>query len=77
MEDAEVRRYLGPSATFGREDAWRELAVWLGHWALRGYGQWAVEIRATKELIGRVGLHYPEGWPGLEVGWALARPYWG
>jgi RimJ/RimL family protein N-acetyltransferase len=29
------------------------------------------------ELIGRIGLFQPEGWPGMEVGWTLGRPYWG
>ena len=24
-------------------------------------------------MIGRVGLWRPHGWPGLEVGWLLAR----
>ena len=49
----------------------------LGHWQLRGYGIWAVEERASGDLIGRIGLHNPEGWPGLEVGWLLARSRWG
>ncbi|MEK7387244.1 MAG: GNAT family N-acetyltransferase, partial [candidate division NC10 bacterium] len=38
---------------------------------------WAVEERDGGRLIGRIGCHYPEGWPGFEVGWALARQYWG
>ena len=29
------------------------------------------------ELIGRIGLYRPEGWPGLEVGWLVARERWG
>ena len=41
--------------------------------ALRGYGMWAVELKDTGEVIGRVGLHNPEGWPDLELGWML-RP---
>ena len=28
-------------------------------------------------MLGRAGLHYPEGWPEPEVNWALGRPYWG
>ncbi len=27
--------------------------------------------------MGRVGLHFPEGWPDREIAWTLARPYWG
>jgi RimJ/RimL family protein N-acetyltransferase len=75
--DPEVMRYLGDSGTLGREDAWRQLAMLVGHWHLRGFGMWAVEERATASFVGRVGLHFPEGWPDREVGWAIARPYWG
>ena len=32
---------------------------------------------ADGALIGRIGLWQPEGWPGLEVGWLLARHAWG
>src|SRR5262249_18364140 len=28
-------------------------------------------------LVGRIGLFNPEGWPGLELGWVLGRAYWG
>jgi RimJ/RimL family protein N-acetyltransferase len=75
--DPEVMRYLGDRGALSREDAWRQMAMLVGHWELRGFGMWAVEERATRAFIGRVGLHYPEGWPEREVGWALARPYWG
>lgn len=38
---------------------------------------WALIEQATGRLIGRAGLYNPEGWPGLEVGWLLARDRWG
>jgi RimJ/RimL family protein N-acetyltransferase len=53
------------------------MAVHLGHWQLRGYGQWALVERGTEKLVGRAGLWRPEEWPGLEIGWLLARPQWG
>jgi RimJ/RimL family protein N-acetyltransferase len=73
--DLEVMEFLGPPMS--RRDAWRAMAMVLGHWELRGYGSWAVEERATGQLLGRIGLYNPEGWPGLEVGWTLARAAWG
>jgi RimJ/RimL family protein N-acetyltransferase len=36
-----------------------------------------VERKSDGALVGRVGLINPEGWPGLELGWTLGRPYWG
>src|SRR6266496_1459252 len=75
--DPEVMRYLSADgAVLSREDAWRQLALFAGHSVLRGFGMWAVEDRATGRFIGRVGLHYPEGWPDRELGWALAREFW-
>jgi RimJ/RimL family protein N-acetyltransferase len=38
---------------------------------------WAVERRSDGALIGRVGFLDPEGWPGCELGWLLARDTWG
>ena len=76
--DPDVMRYMSPTgAPLSRADAWRQLAMFAGHWTLRGFGMWAVEERATGRFAGRVGLHYPEGWPEREVGWALARGFWG
>lgn len=75
--DPEVRRYLGDGRPLDRAGAWREMAVLLGHWRLRGFGQWALIERASGELVGRAGLWQPEGWPGLEVGWVLSRAHWG
>jgi RimJ/RimL family protein N-acetyltransferase len=73
--DPEVTRFLGGVQT--REAAWRQMALMAGHWTLRGYGQWVLERRADGRLLGRAGLWRPEGWPGLEVGWTLARDAWG
>jgi len=76
LADPEVVRFLWgkPQA---RSDAWRAMATTLGHWVLRGYGMWAVERKSDGAFVGRVGMLNPEGWPGLEVGWTLGRPYWG
>ena len=77
-EDPEVMRYMKVvGTTSGRVASWRLLALLIGHWHLRGYGQWTVVERATEEIIGRVGLWNPEGWPGLEVGWVIRRSRWG
>lgn len=75
MADPETMHFIG--GPMARTDAWRSMASALGHWALRGYGMWAVERKADGLLIGRVGLLQPEGWTGLEVGWTLGREHWG
>jgi RimJ/RimL family protein N-acetyltransferase len=75
VADEETTEYIG--GVQSREDAWRSIALYLGHWSLRGFGQWAVEVRGSGRFIGRAGLWYPEGWPELEVGWTLSRDAWG
>lgn len=76
LADEDVMRYLS-GKPLSRSDAWRSMATTIGHWHLRGYGVWAVERKADKAFIGRIGMLNPEGWPGLEVGWTLGKPYWG
>ncbi|AFY42803.1 GNAT family N-acetyltransferase [Nostoc sp. PCC 7107] len=73
----EVMRYVGMGQPLSRGESWRNMAMIIGHWQLRGYGLWAVEESQTSEMIGRIGCWQPEGWPGLEIGWSLRRDYWG
>jgi RimJ/RimL family protein N-acetyltransferase len=54
-----------------RGEAWILFAAEIGHWALRGYGFWAVEEKASGANCGQVGLWNPEGWPAPEVGWLV------
>jgi RimJ/RimL family protein N-acetyltransferase len=75
--DPAVMRYLGPGKVMTRHEAWRSMAFFIGHWHLRGYSHWAVEEKASGAMIGRIGFLNPEGWPGFEIGWTLARHVWG
>jgi RimJ/RimL family protein N-acetyltransferase len=75
VADPEVTRFIGGVQT--RNDAWRTMAGIIGHWSLRGYGFWVVERKSDRAFLGRIGLWQPEGWPGMEVGWTLARAHWG
>jgi RimJ/RimL family protein N-acetyltransferase len=47
----------------------------------RGWGLWALELKADIKFIGYVGLHIPTAnlpcSPCVEIGWRLALPYWG
>jgi len=74
--DPEIMKYLG-GRTFDRLEAWRHMAFLVGHWQLLGFGHWAVEEKESGKFIGRLGFLNPEGWPGFEIGWTLAREAWG
>ena len=42
-----------------------------------GYGRWAVEIPGECDFIGFVGIQTLAYMPKDEIGWRLARPFWG
>jgi RimJ/RimL family protein N-acetyltransferase len=77
LRDPDVVRFIGDRQVPTREEVWRAVAGWLGHWALRGYGQWAVDEQASGRLIGRIGIINPADWPGPEVGYLLGKEFWG
>lgn len=75
--DPDVVRYVGDRHVPTLQECWRAVAGWIGHWALRGYGQWAIEERSSGRFIGRAGIINPAEWPGPEVGYLLGKPWWG
>ena len=77
LQDPDVVRFVGDRRVPTLQETWRSVAGWLGHWALRGYGQWAIEERSGGNLIGRAGIINPAEWPGAEVGYLLGRSWWG
>jgi RimJ/RimL family protein N-acetyltransferase len=68
--DEATARFLG--GTCDAAVAWRRMALQAGHWALRGYGSWALEEKASGRWVGYSGLWNPQGWPEPEVMWGLA-----
>lgn len=75
MGDEPAMRHIG--GVQARSPAWRSLASVLGSWHLVGFGMFSVIDKATGQWIGRVGPWQPEGWPGTEIGWSIARASWG
>lgn len=78
VEDTEVSKFISLGGKpMDRLEAWRSMSAIIGHWHLRGFGQWVVEEKDTGTFVGRLGLYYPETWPGPELGYALAQEHWG
>ena len=77
--DPEVMRYFPATMTQAQSD---EFAGYVYDTIERqGWGLWAVEVSDGPPFIGFVGLnrvsfdaHFT---PAVEVGWRLARPFWG
>ena len=77
--DPEVMRYFPKTLT---ESECREFMSKMSSLIReQGWGFWAVEIKASKEVIGFVGLNSPRTklpfTPCVEVGWRLHKRYWG
>lgn len=77
--DPDVMRLLdGPRTYEQTEKQFNKDAVGL---ALRGIGKWAVELRDSGTLVGRVGLSAVDSSmsfsPALELGWRLASQHHG
>jgi RimJ/RimL family protein N-acetyltransferase len=77
--DHEVMRYLPSALTRAESDT---LISRIGeHFVQHGFGLWAVEVDGGAPFIGYVGLAVPRFTaaftPCVEIGWRLARPYWG
>jgi RimJ/RimL family protein N-acetyltransferase len=76
--DPAVREHLGPVLTREQSDA--SVARFEDEYEQRGFGWWALEVRATGEFIGFTGFDVlDETTPatGVEIGWRLARHAWG
>ena len=75
--DPEVVEHLQGPLSRERSDAFLERIE--RHWDEHGWGLWAVEVTGGAAFVGYTGLWPAEDVaPGMvEVGWRLARPYWG
>lgn len=65
----ERTRYMGGPYT--RAAAWDHVAGLIGHWAIRGYGLFAICLKGSDTPIGDVGLLKPEGYHEPELGWGV------
>jgi len=75
--DAVVVRFLGGNP-LSTEDAWTKFLRYAGHWAMKGFGYWAIEEIETGAFVGEMGfadfkrtLEPPLG-DTPEAGWVLA-----
>lgn len=75
--DPAVTRYLGRDP-LTPEEVWARLLRYVGHWALLGFGFWAVEEKESGHFVGDLGFmdFKRDLEPSLdgvpEIGWILA-----
>jgi RimJ/RimL family protein N-acetyltransferase len=73
-----MEHFIAPAGR-AQSDAFADLIE--AHWANRGFGLYAVEVPGVASFIGFTGLAVPgfqaHFTPAVEVGWRLARAFWG
>jgi RimJ/RimL family protein N-acetyltransferase len=80
--DPIVTRYIGGHA-LTREEVWGRLLRYDGHWAMLGFGYWALEDKRSGTFLGELGFAdlQREIEPRLdgmaEIGWVLAPQHHG
>jgi RimJ/RimL family protein N-acetyltransferase len=77
-DPAVMEFFLSP---LSRESSDASIDAWQSQLDSRGWSNWALELKASGELLGFTGLSVPRRVlplsPGVEVGWRLARKHRG
>lgn len=75
--DSEVMRYMWDGRARTEVQIGDTLAFLMRSWEKPGFGMWAVLHKGQDEVIGRCGISFLDGTPEAEIGYILARAYWG
>lgn len=79
--DPDVMRYIGNGKTRSADDAARYIKSFEKEWDERGFGLFAVESKASGNLLGFTGFSWPgflpEVLPSIEIGWRFSKSSWG
>ncbi len=75
--DPEVMRFIGNGNPATPAQTKAALDSILNHWEKHGFGLWAVEQKKDRSVAGFCGLKYLDRTEEIEVGYRLARNFWG
>ena len=75
--DADVMRYIGYGKPQTLSQTRIRLNAILDHWDQHGFGLCAVVEKVTLGFIGFCGLQYLDNTSEIEVGYRLAKQFWG
>lgn len=76
--DPDIAAQIGV-APVDREECWKRLLRYIGHWRALGYGHWTVRDPATGAFLGEIGLmdsrraSHPSFEGAPEAAWAFTR----
>lgn len=77
-KDGEVTRYLTWPAHSSLEVSKHVISLWEEESKIESNYQWCIELKATKEAIGSIGVvHKEEDIEAIEIGYCIGQAYWG
>lgn len=77
LGDAEFRRYLPLREPPTLEKVGAGVARMLAHWEERGFGQWILSPKTSREVLGYCGLRFLAETEEVEILYGIERPHWG
>jgi len=75
--DAEVMRFIGSGITLSKDQTAKRLYSMVEHWSKHGFGLWAAIERVSNAWMGFCGLQLLDNTQEIEVGYRLAKQFWG
>jgi RimJ/RimL family protein N-acetyltransferase len=75
--DPEVMRFIGTGQPHSVDQVKESLEHILAGWKQHGFGRWAVVHKPDKKLIGWSGLAFLDETDEIEIGYGIAKDYWG
>ncbi len=62
------------SGDYALGQTWRAFGHVIGHWVLRGFGNFVFTLKGSGRALGMAGPWFPAGWPEREIGWTVWTP---
>src|SRR5262249_13517165 len=75
--DPEVMRHTGDGNPVSRGETEKRLHAYIEHWRQHGFGLRAAIHKHDHAFVGFCGLQFVVGTQEIEVGFRLAKQYWG
>lgn len=79
--DPDVMKHIASGQTMSAQQVARDIAKYESEWDRNGYGIFAIQLRSSGKFVGYAGLSdltlIADAEPAVEIGWRLAREYWG
>lgn len=77
FSDVEVMRFIPSPPDKSEEETAVRIRRYMAHEQQHGFSKWVIEEKDSGRLIGDCGLYTMPDGVRVELGYRLARPYWG